>query len=96
MQRTYSAKQWRALFAQAKSRAERDALVGLPMNLAARVLGITRGRIYQLIREGKLNSVVVHDELTGVRIAYMITLESLEQRRSVRRNSGQWQPSERL
>jgi hypothetical protein len=94
MQRTYTAKQWREQFRRCTTARQRDALVGPPMNLAARMLGITRSRIAQLIQEDKLDSVVVTDELTKVRIAYMITLDSLERRRKVKRNPGQWQPRE--
>ena len=94
MQHTYTAKQWRELFRRCKSVGEHDQLIGPPMNLAARLLGITRGRVYQLIREDKLDAVMVIDERTKVRIAYMITLQSLEKRRRIKRNSGQWQPRE--
>ena len=41
-----------------------------------------------------MDAVMVIDERTKVRIAYMITLESLEERRRIKRNSGQWQPRE--
>ena len=94
MQFVYTAKQWRERFRRCNSPAQREALIGPPINLAARMLGITRGRIAQLIREDKLDSIVVSDERTQVRIAYMISLASLERRRALKRNAGQWQPSE--
>jgi hypothetical protein len=93
MQHTYTAKQWRELFHRSNVR-QRDGLIGPPINLAARMLGITRGRIAQLLHEDKLDSVAVIDEHTKVRIAYMITLDSIERRRQIKRNSGQWQPRE--
>ena len=91
--RTYNAAQWRELFRRCTLN-QRDRLIGPPINLAARMLGITRGRITQLLKEDKLEAVAVIDEHTKVRIAYTITLESLEQRRKIKRNPGQWQPSE--
>jgi hypothetical protein len=94
MQHIYTAKQWRELFRRCTTARQRDALIGPPMKLAARMLGITRGRIAQLIEEDKLDSVGVIDERTKVRIAYMITLDLLERRRKVKRNAGQWQPRE--
>ena len=94
MKTTYTAVQWRELYRQCKTRQQRDALIGLPINLAARMLGITRGRIAQLVKEEKLSGIIVRDETTGQRIAYMITLESLDCRRSIRRLPGQWRPRE--
>ena len=81
----YTAKQWRERFRHCNSRAGREALIGPPINLAARMLGISRGRIAQLIREDKLDRIVVSDERTQVRIASMISLASLERRRILRR-----------
>ena len=89
MQDIYTAHDWRTLFKQCKTRAERDALMGLPIQLAAKVLGISRTRIHQLLKEEKLDSVSVRDEETGVRIAHMVTLTSLDQRRMIRRKPGQ-------
>ena len=94
MKVTYNAVQWRKLCRQCNTRQQRDGLTGLPINLAARLLGITRGRISQLVEDDKLNCIVVRDETTGRRIAYMITLESLDRRRAIRRLPGQWQPRE--
>ena len=93
MKATYSPQQWRELYAKCKTRQERDLISGVPPNLAARLLGISPGRIFQLIQEEKLDSIRVRDE-SGRRIAHMITLASLDRRRAIRRNRGQWQPRE--
>ena len=94
MKVTYTAIQWRELYRQCQTRQQRDALTGLPINLAARLLGISRGRISQLVEEDKLNGIIVRDETTSQRVAYMITLESLDRRRAIRRLPGQWRPRE--
>ena len=67
-----------------------------PLNLASRLLGISRARIGQLLKDDKLDSVIVRDENTGRRIAYLITLVSLERRRKLNRQPGQWQPREQV
>jgi hypothetical protein len=94
MQATYNARQWRQLYLQCKTPSQRDEITGLPINLAARFLGVTRERIRQLVREKKLDSVKVFDEVKGTRIAYLITLDSLDRRRMIRRRAGQWRPRE--
>ena len=95
MKAIYDPRQWRELYWRCKTRQERDLLTGVPPNLAARMLGISAGRVFQLIREKKLDSVSVRDE-SGRRIAHMVTLASLDRRRTIRRNRGQWQPREVL
>ena len=92
MQNSYTAQEWRTLFKRCKTRTEREALMGLPINLAAKLLGIGRSRIHQLLKEEKLDSVSVRDEKTGVRIAHMVTLATLDQRRMIKRKAGQWRP----
>jgi TFIIF-interacting CTD phosphatase-like protein len=73
----------------------RARLVDRPPDESGRqAVGYHTRTVYQLIREGKLDAVMVIDERTKVRIAYMITLQSLEERRRIKRNSGQWQPRE--
>ncbi len=93
MKASYSPKQWRELYARCKTHQERGLITGVPPNLAARLLGISPSRIFQLIHEEKLDSISVRDE-SGRRIANMITLASLDRRRTIRRNRGQWQPRE--
>ena len=94
MKLAYTAIQWRERYLRAKTQMQRDVLTGLPINLAARLLGITRGRIAQLVEEEKLEGIIVRDEITGARIAYLITLASLDRRRAIRRHPGQWRPTE--
>lgn len=95
MRTTYSSKNWRELFLHCRTRLERDNVTGVPPNLAARLLGVTPSRIFQLIQEEKLDSISVRDE-SGRRIAHMITLASLDIRRTLQRKPGQWRPGEEV
>ena len=92
MQTSYTVRQWRTLFIQCKTQQDRDALSGLPINLAASFLGISRARIYQLLDEDKLDSVSIEDEEAKRRIALLITQKSLYRRRTIKRKRGQWLP----
>jgi hypothetical protein len=94
MQATYRARQWCQLYLHCKTPEQRHAATGLPINLAAQLLGITRERIRQLVREQKLDSIQEYDDVTGTRIGYLITFDSLDRRRLIRRHAGQWRPRE--
>jgi hypothetical protein len=59
---------------------QRDTLVGVSVTLAARLLGVTRSRIHQLLKTKKLFTVDVYDE-TDRRIGHMVTFRSIEHRR---------------
>ena len=41
---------------------KRDRLIGVSVTLAARLLGISRARVHQLLRSKKLRAVDVYDE----------------------------------
>src|ERR1700745_2229965 len=59
---------------------KRDRLIGVSVTLAARLLGISRARVHQLLRSNKLRAVDVYDE-RRIRIGHMVTLASIERRR---------------
>ena len=69
----------------------RDQLIGVSVTLAARLLGISRARVHQLLRSKKLRAVDVYDE-RHTRIGHMVTLASIERRRrTVKPRRTQWQ-----
>ena len=69
---------------------KRDRLIGISVTLAARLLGISRARVHQLLRSKKLRAVDVYDE-RNARIGHMVTLASIERRRrTVRPRLTQW------
>ena len=71
----------------------RDRLVGLSVTLAARLLGISRSRVHQLLRLRKLTAIDVYDERRS-RIGHMVTLASIShRRRTVRPRRTQWRSS---
>ena len=92
MRRKYTATQWRDRFLQCKTVEERERITGLPINLAAEVLGITRSRVQQLLKEDKLDCLYVHDDDTGRQIGLLVTLSSINRRRTLKRRPGQWLP----
>jgi len=55
---------------------KRDRLIGVSVTLAARLLGISRARVHQLLRSKKLRVVDVYDE-QRTRIGHMVTLASI-------------------
>ena len=70
---------------------KRDRLIGVSVTLAARLLGISRARVHQLLRSKKLRAVDVYDE-RHTRIGHMVTLASIEhRRRTVKPRRTQWQ-----
>jgi hypothetical protein len=69
---------------------KRDRLIGVSVTLAARLLGISRARVHQLLRSQKLRAVDVYDERHS-RIGHMVTLASIEhRRRTVKPRRTQW------
>ncbi len=59
---------------------KRDSLIGVSVTLAARLLGISRSRVHQLLNAKKLAAVDVYDE-QRTRIGHMVTLASISHRR---------------
>ncbi len=91
MKRAYTARQWRERYKDCSTAEERRKIIGPPINLAAEVLGITRTRVHQLVKEGKLDSISVYDDV-GHRIGHFVTQASLDRRRRYRYKRGQWRP----
>jgi hypothetical protein len=90
MATTLAAEQWRSLVTQCRDVHERDRLVGVSVTLAARLLGISRSRVQQLVRAEKLKVVDVYDE-HRIRIGHLVTLASIDhRRRTVRPRRTQW------
>ena len=82
--------EWVSLVTTFADTAKRDRLIGVSVTLAARLLGISRARVHQLLRSRKLKTVDVFDERHS-RIGHMVTLASIERRRrSVRSRPTQW------
>ena len=83
-----------ALVAQCNQMGQRDRLVGVSCTLAAKLLAVSRSRVYQLIRADKLAVVDVYDGST--RIGHLVTLASIDRRRrAVRPRRTQWRPISR-
>jgi hypothetical protein len=81
---------WVSMVKAFGSRPKRDRLIGVSVTLAARLLGISRARVHQLLRAKKLRVVDVYDE-DHIRIGHMVTLASIEhRRRTVRPRRTQW------
>jgi hypothetical protein len=91
MRRVYTARQWSERYKACNTAEERRKILGPPINLAAEVLGITRTRIHQLVKEDKLDSISVYNDARQ-RIAHFITQASLDRRRKYRYKRGQWRP----
>ena len=65
-------------------------LVGVSVTLAARLLGVSRSRVHQLLKTKKLAAVDVYDE-HQIRIGHMVTLASIaRRRRTARPRPTQW------
>ena len=81
---------WVELVKRHEGTRKRDHLVGVSVTLAARLLGVTRSRVHQLLKARKLVAVDVFDERC-TRIGHMVTLASIEhRRRTVRPRPTQW------
>ncbi len=89
----YSMQEWCRRYKKARTGKARQELLGPTINLAAEVLGVTRTRVHQLIKEDKLDSISVYDDF-GSRIGHFITQTSLERRRAIRYKPGQWRPGD--
>ncbi len=92
MTRTVNAERWAARVRECKNAVERERFVGVSVTLAARLLGISRSRVQQLVKAGKLSIIDVLDE-RRVRIGHLVTIASIEhRRRTVRPRRTQWRP----
>jgi predicted HTH domain antitoxin len=92
MAKVLAARQWAALVAQCGETRDRDRYVGVSVTLAARLLGVSRSRVHQLLNARKLVAVDVYDE-RRIRIGHMVTLASIAyRRRTVRPRRTQWRP----
>ena len=82
-------RQWVALVTQYTQSGPRDRFVGVSCTLAAKLLAVSRSRVAQLIRSGKLTVVDVYDG--SIRIGHLVTLSSIDhRRRTVRPRRTQW------
>jgi hypothetical protein len=90
MATTLDVRQWVGLVRKHGESRDRDRLVGVSITLAARLLGISRSRVHQLLNASKLAAVDVYDE-RHTRIGHMITMASIaHRRRTVRPRRTQW------
>ena len=81
---------WVSMVKASTAVPKRDTLLGVSVTLAARLLGISRARVHQLLRAQKLRAVDVYDE-RHTRIGHMVTLASIEhRRRTVKPRRTQW------
>ena len=93
MAKELQVREWVELLRNCDATPARDGLLGVSVTLAARLLGISRGRVHQLLKTRKLLAVDVYDE-RRIRIGHMVTLASISRRRrTVRPRRTQWQPS---
>ena len=83
---------WVAAVSRAGNAPERDRLLGVSVTLAAKLLGISRSRVHQLVKGGRLSVV---DVFAGpIRIGHLVTLASIQhRRRTARRRRTQWAPT---
>ena len=82
--------EWVSMVKAFTATSKRDSLIGVSATLAARLLGISRARVHQLLRTQKLRAVDVYDE-RHTRIGHMVTLASIEhRRRTVRPRRTEW------
>jgi hypothetical protein len=92
MARAMQVRQWVAMVREVGTRPDRDTLIGVSITLAARLLGVSRSRVHQLLKVRKLAAVDVYDE-QRTRIGHMVTLASIaRRRRTVRPRRTQWRP----
>ncbi len=87
------ARKWAAMVRQQEGAPARDRLLGVSVTLAARLLGVSRSRVHQLVRGRKLAVIDIYDERRR-RIGHMVTLASIvHRRRTVRPRRTQWRSS---
>jgi len=92
MAKTLQARQWVSMVRESGVTPRRDSLLGVSVTLAARLLGVSRSRVHQLLNARKLAAVDVYDE-RRIRIGHMVTLASIShRRRTVRPRRTQWRP----
>ena len=92
MARTLRVNDWVSMVREFGATPKRDGVIGVSVTLAARLLGVSRSRVHQLLRARKLAVVDVYDEL-HTRIGHMVTLASIaHRRRTVRPRRTQWRP----
>ena len=90
MARTMQVREWVTLIREAGATPQLDSLIGVSVTLAARLLGVSRSRVHQLLKTRKLAAVDVFDE-QRTRIGHMVTLASIaRRRRTVRPRRTQW------
>jgi hypothetical protein len=81
---------WVSMVRTCATTPKRDGLIGVSVTLAARLLGISRARVHQLLRTQKLTTVDIYDE-RRIRIGHLVTLASIEhRRRTVKPRRTQW------
>lgn len=80
MAKALNVNDWVSMVRTFAATPKRDRLIGVSVTLAARLLGISRARVHQLLRAQKLRAVDVYDE-RHTRIGHMVTLASIEHRR---------------
>lgn len=82
--------EWVSLVREATQAEDREAVFGVSVTLAARLLGVSRSRVHQLLNGRKLMAVDVYDE-RQTRIGHMVTLASISRRRrTVKPRRTQW------
>jgi hypothetical protein len=82
--------EWVSLVRQVGTTPKRDSLIGVSVTLAARLLGISRSRVQQLLKAKKLSIVDIYDE-RKTRIGHLVTLASIaHRRRTVQSRRTQW------
>ncbi len=85
-------KRWVERVRDCASATERERFLGVSVTLAARLLRVSRARVQQLVKAGKLRVIDVRDE-RGVRIGHLVTMASINhRRRTVRPTKTQWRP----
>ncbi len=90
MATAFHADKWAALVRQREKGGGRDHLVGVSVTLAARLLGVSRSRVHQLVKARKLTIVDIFDD-GRARIGHMVTLASIaHRRRTVKPRRTQW------
>jgi hypothetical protein len=90
MARSLGVNEWVDLVREFGQTPRRDSLIGVSVTLAARLLGVSRSRVHQLLRAKKLTAVDVYDE-QRIRIGHMVTMDSISRRRrTVRPRRTQW------
>jgi len=96
MSRALDVREWASLVRQFETTPKRDSLIGVSVTLAARLLGVSRSRVQQLLKTKKLTVVDAYDE-RRIRIGHLVTLASIAHRRcTVRARRTQWRPTNPL